>query len=166
MMVMVEKLGIVAVPARWTSSPLTPRGILTLFHHLLVTEWDSATIWNCLMGRHPLRPKQLSKRLHKRRLLQVTKHTLASHIYPKTLYIFLHLWDINSKAWRLEIWNKNSLSTISSWIYKHVFYKLKLLSFFRDWLDEHLALWDVGMDDNQPLVFFSIWNIETVYSQK
>ena len=37
------------------------------------SEWDSATVWNCLLGRRPVRPEQLPKRLHKRWLLQVQK---------------------------------------------------------------------------------------------
>ena len=60
MMVMVEKLEIGTSSAFQMCTNTFPP-----------PEWDSATVRNRLMGRHPLRPKQLSKCLHKRRLLQV-----------------------------------------------------------------------------------------------
>ena len=67
MMVMVEKLEIGTSSAFQMCTNTFPP-----------PEWDSATVRNRLMGRHPLRPKQLSKCLHKRRLLQVFKFFINS----------------------------------------------------------------------------------------
>ena len=72
------------------------------------SEWDPAIVWNRLLGRYPLRPKPLPKRLHKRWLFQVWPARHNNHDHP--------MINTNSILYKCPV-------------FQPFFNKLKLLSF-------------------------------------